>query len=302
MCFRFRRKSKVLTIPSEVLDSQPLVYCEFYKKKKLGQILSVPSGYSAHVYYRRYQYTFPSGDVALTRQTIPNIVNRFDTKAKPAEKVNFDLYYLSTAPRTCDFAFAIKRYIFADKSYDTLKVSGKINYQVTDEADFMSFVRYKYTKPSSERLVSDIEYIFTDDIRTYIQKKAMPPHDTDQYLDALKHRFMRGFTDIGIAILSIDISVSTPAVETSSFFSDVPSHTNMSVFGTEHDRYSPPSASDGDRYSPPNADIADTSADIPVITAHTNADPTDHAHYCPLCETKVVDGSRYCVHCGYKFY
>lgn len=292
----------MLTIPSEVLDSQPLVYCEFYKKKKLGQTLSVPSGYSAYVYYRRHQYVFASGDVALTRQTIPNIVSRFDTKSRPAEKVNFDLYYLSTAPRTMHFAFNIKRYIFADKTSAFLKVTGKINYQVTDEADFMNFVRYRYSKPSSERLTSDIEYIFTDDIQTAIYKKAIPLDNVAQYIDALKTKFMRGYSDIGLTILGVDISVDTPTTQTSSFFSDVPSTTSVSAFSAGGDRYATPSTSDSDRYSPPSTDTIDSGGDIPVITAHTDTQPAERAHYCPLCETKVVDGSRYCVHCGYKFY
>ncbi len=299
MCFRFRRKSKVLTIPSEVLNSQPLVYCEFYKKKKLGQTLSVPSGYSAHVYYRRYKYAFASGDVALTRQTIPNIVSRFDTKSQPAEKVNFDLYFVSTAPRTMHFAFNIKRYTFADKTSGYLKISGKVDYQVTDETDFMSFIRYKYSKPSSEQLTSDIEYLFTDDIRSAISKKGMPLDNVGQYLDTLKTKFMRGYHDIGISILAVDISAdtSTGQVSPSSFFSEVPNTTRVSAFGgdseTDSQRYTP---------APPVAHNVDTGGDIPVITAHTDTEPAERARYCPLCETKVVDGSRYCVHCGYKFY
>lgn len=313
MCikFLFNLFNKGIQIPQKLLkNNEILFYSPNLRWIELGTKMYVEEGYTGFVCFKnKITYSFNAGTHNITRNSIPEIVAKFDRKEIKAKRVKANVYYISTNVQKADFFVKDKHYVFADGQKSPLLLDCKIEYKVLKPNLFLEYVQYIFGNPTNDNVMGNIKYKLYDLVDTYVQKNAVPRTNTYEYFENLKSKLYKSFNDMGLSVSNVDINkldvmeksknkkkftkkdndTDTPK----SFFDEVPNLPDVYMTleqPTENNE------------SFEKAEFLEKTygTDFKNTTIDNSPVPNEYK-FCPLCQQRVLSVSKYCNRCGHQF-
>lgn len=250
------------------------------KNVKLETKIEIPDNYVGLVYYHDYfQFSLPAGTHTMHKDSFYQIVKKNEKKNKASKKptFNFNIHYVSLNDMEMEIAYQKK-----NKSRQKVNCVLAIKFKI-DQAETFA----KEILATSYRTTTDRTSRYLHDWFKQFASKVNFKNITDK--QKLIQSATKFFKNYGISIL--DVSLKTDAINR--LYSDNSndnSHENMEIasFSSSNNTSS---LNDSQNNMLPNNS---NNGSLPQNVVQQNV------RFCPRCQSKLLDGSTYCLRCGFK--
>jgi len=250
----------------EITNNNEIMTSLINKNVKPETKIVVPENYAGLVYFRDYyQFTLFAGEYTIHKDTFYQIVQKNEKKNRNRKKPRFDfnIHYISKANLPMEFTLK-KKSSFKQKQEFNIKAV----YKIEDEKKFAKEILATCYYTNSRRTFNIVYEWFLDFANKLLNKKL-----TNNFESKLKEYADKYFKKYGLNIVEISMN----GLKSKNSFFDYSQQSNLE-----------------------NQTLITNKTQNPNFT--TNIQENNSSKYCPNCQSKVIENSPFCVHCGKKLF
>lgn len=275
--FNWFKSKKNSIIPSD-LDKGFLtsIFCTL----KLNTQIDVPENVVCFVCYKDKIYQEKENELIINKQNFNLLIKKQHKKSKSNE-LDMDLYFVNKNEQNREYNFSDKIYI----QRGLFKVYFKLNLKLAVEnaKKFLLFVKVDYALPYAsdvDRLIEDyLIYI----IKMYFLRKNLQNLELEEKIsNNLKEKIKKFFKSAGMNMLDYSLTISTDE--------SIPN--KIKIFKNNK------SNKENSTKQIENQNEDKTFDQLEEIDYNNVAPQNKNIEYCPICNGKLIKGSKFCHRCG----
>lgn len=275
--FNWFKSKKNSIIPSD-LDKGFLtsIFCTL----KLNTQIDLPKNVVCFVCYKDKIYCEKEQELVIDKKELSSLMKKQHKKPK-ANTIDMDLYFVNKNEQTREITFNDKIYI----GKGLYKVYFKLNLKLAAEnaKKFLSFVKIDYALPYAHDVDNLLEAYVTDIVKMFFLRKNLDNLVLNEKLSkALKEKISKFFKSAGMNMLDYSIILSTDeniSNKIKIFNSSNTVDNNSSLTTIEENKSKTVDQNEKNSYN-------------------EDAKQVEKSDYCPICNCKLIKGSKYCHRCG----
>ncbi len=276
--FNWFKSKKNSIIPSD-LDKGFLTstFCTL----KLNTQMEIPENAVCFVCYKDKIYQEKENELVIDKQNFNSLIKKQHKKPKSNE-VDMDLYFVNKNEQTREYTFSDKIYI----QRGLFKVYFKLNLKLSVEnaKKFLLFVKIDYALPYASDVDRLLESYLVDIVKMYFLRKNLQNLELDEKLsNNLKEKIRKFFKSAGMNLLDYSLVMSTDE--------NIPN--KIKIFGNNNK----PNIENTQKQIEEQNKVK-TIDQSEKIDYNNVAPQNDKEEYCPVCNGKLIKGSKFCHRCG----